>query len=290
MVNARLLYVHVAKCRQCHDYRAYRDKRVLQHKFGLDLNFWKRTQKIRNDLQTTNNKQIVIPINKNKTNIWSTQMRDLLTLRRSATLFMLALVLMAGIATTRNVLAEACCGETFPLMFSPAPNRLGASPLAGATISGSTHIFASPPFPFSSIRKVDFWIDQTVFSGTTRYSRENAAPYDLNGTNEVTAISFDTTTLSDGPHTITHRVIFTDSKRVLISTNFNVQNGPTTLPEPFEFGVSETPDRAFIFFRSRSMTYRSIWNVLKVKGEPEPISDISSRPSARRVSGVTRYG
>ncbi|MCB2170018.1 MAG: fibronectin type III domain-containing protein, partial [Deltaproteobacteria bacterium] len=90
-----------------------------------------------------------------------------------------------------NATSSEPATEDYRLSLSANSNRSNAVQLNDQTISGNVYIFIEP----------EAYISQVVFSidGTT-HNTENYAPYDL-------GLPFDTTTLSNGTHTISARII-----------------------------------------------------------------------------------
>jgi len=141
--------------------------------------------------------------------------------------------------------AQQAPGEIFNIGYSTSPDRSGGVILNGATVSGDIHVFTTPLAPASGIVKVKWYMDSTITQGNL-LSSDSTAPYDFVGGNG-TALPLDTTTLADGLHTISAKIVFDGSTRVRqdITVSFTVDN--TSVPPPvtgdWEFGVAELPDR-----------------------------------------------
>jgi hypothetical protein len=125
-------------------------------------------------------------------------------------------------------------GAAVSLMVSGAQNRGGASALDGSTLSGDAYVFVSGDD-----------VDRVVFSldGATKQT-ENGAPWDFAGTaNNGTANAWDTSTVSDGSHTIAAQVWFNNGSSSNVAASFEVAQGaggePTATPT-----VTETPQEA----------------------------------------------
>jgi len=90
---------------------------------------------------------------------------------------------------------------TYELLQSPGANRVGAAPIAdGVLVSGGIYVFTGPD---SGVQEVRFFLDNPAGTGTP-FRTETAGPFDLAGTAaNLDSLPFDTTTLADGPHSIT---------------------------------------------------------------------------------------
>ncbi|MBC8121307.1 MAG: hypothetical protein H7Y22_05640, partial [Gemmatimonadaceae bacterium] len=86
------------------------------------------------------------------------------------------------------------------LQLSPSPNRTNPTPLAGETVSGNIYVFASGKDP--DFLRVKFYLDDTTRSGAP-IQLELATPFDFASGTVSTAYAFDTSTLTNGEHTIT---------------------------------------------------------------------------------------
>lgn len=117
-------------------------------------------------------------------------------------------------------------GSTAPysMQLSTSPDRSNAVEFDGQTVNGSIYVFTTPTVGVSEVR---FYLDNTAATGTPT-KRERGAPFDLAGSNQDgTAKPYDTTHLSDGPHTMTAAIV-TGSGTVVITRSFSVNNG--TIP------------------------------------------------------------
>ena len=102
----------------------------------------------------------------------------------------------------------------YRLLISTRSDRSNAESLSGQTISGDVYIFLDP----------EAYVSQAVFSidGQT-HNTENYAPYDL-GT------PFDSSTLSNGSHTISALVRLQDGSTTTLSDNISVLNESSPAP------------------------------------------------------------
>ena len=75
----------------------------------------------------------------------------------------------------------------------------------------------------SAVDQVQFYIDDTSLSGSP-IRIENNAPFDLGGTSRGNPNAFDTNTLSDGAHTLSLRILFSDGSAGTGTVSFNVDN------------------------------------------------------------------
>ena len=140
-----------------------------------------------------------------------------------------------------SLMVTAQNSGTYQILVSNNNDRSSADTLVGTTLSGNTHIFVSPE---TDIKQVQFFLNKPTTTAPTQ--TENKAPYDLAGTlSNSNAISYDTTTLPDGSHTLVARIVKNDLSEELITSNFDVsnsQNGfllsPSTISEEAIVGSS----------------------------------------------------
>jgi hypothetical protein len=109
----------------------------------------------------------------------------------------------------------------YDLLVSTSSNRSSPVPLAGQTVSGKIYAFTTPDT--ADIDQVRFYLDNPSATGTPRRT-ENNAPYDFAGGTTTVAASFDTTTIADGPHTITAAIDFLNGTTQVVSASFTVRN------------------------------------------------------------------
>jgi hypothetical protein len=126
---------------------------------------------------------------------------------------------------------------SYRLMTSSSPDRSDAVALDDRSVQGTIHVFVLPEAGASRVR---FYLDDPNRTGTPRKS-EGSAPWDFAGTSaNGTAIPFDTTTIADGPHSITAAVDLTAGGTEVVTSNFRVANtGPSLAASPASlmFGV-----------------------------------------------------
>jgi hypothetical protein len=108
------------------------------------------------------------------------------------------------------------------LVFSTASDRSGPLPLDEATLAGSVHVFADPA---DDVTQVSYWIDDPTMTGPADRV-DDTAPFDLIGGTAQTADPWDTTTLSEGEHTVTILAELTDQTTADITATFTVDNQP----------------------------------------------------------------
>jgi Bacterial Ig domain len=119
--------------------------------------------------------------------------------------------------------ATASSAVTVSNSTAPPPVTVSSSVPNGATLSGAVTWTASPSG--ATISKVDFLVDGNV------KSTDSTSPYQYNGTGGT----LDTTTLSNGGHTLAVKATATDSRTASASSSVTVSNSttpppPTTLP------------------------------------------------------------
>ena len=141
------------------------------------------------------------------------------------------LVLLAG--------ASPSPAATFDLLTSASPDRSAPATLHGHTARGSIHVFAAPDSGASLVR---FWLDDPAMSRSPRKT-EKTAPWDFAGSaKDDSALPFDTTTIADGPHTITAAVTLSGGGSEVIHASFTVANDAprlTAAPAALSFTVDE---------------------------------------------------
>lgn len=109
------------------------------------------------------------------------------------------------------------------VMYSTSANRSSPDPLEAATVDGDVYVFV-PDEP--DIDGVEFWVDDPLMAGSP-VRVDTAAPWDLVGGDVSTADPFDTTTLTEGGHTLT-AVVDVDGTPVQLDVAFTVDNLPNT--------------------------------------------------------------
>lgn len=136
------------------------------------------------------------------------------------------------IVSTTNAAAEADITPPPPppipdptqaLVYSTTSNRSPSFDLDGATVAGNIYVFSVPNAP---VTKVEFRLDGVLTMTDTN------APYDFKG-GTTTAIAWDTTTASEGAHTITATWYYTAGGTVINSATLTVDNvAPPPPPTP----------------------------------------------------------
>ncbi len=118
----------------------------------------------------------------------------------------------------------AAGGGGFALQVSPAANRSGATPLAGVSLSGDRFVFLTPE---AGVTSVSFYLDNPAATGTPARV-ENGAPFDFKGGTAAAALRWDTSTVPDGPHTITAKVTHAGGT-VTVTSTFGIANSAPRL-------------------------------------------------------------
>ena len=109
------------------------------------------------------------------------------------------------------------------IVYSAAPDRLGAQLLDQAVLSGDVYIHYEPLDP-SLVDNVEFYVDGSL------ESKDKDAPYDLAGSNALGAKPYDTATkLADGNHTMEVMVHTTGGGTAAHTAQFSVRNTAQTL-------------------------------------------------------------
>jgi len=103
---------------------------------------------------------------------------------------------------------------------SASADRTPASLLDGQAIDGNVFIFVAPE---AGVTRVSFHLDDPLAIGAP-FRVEKSAPFDLAGGTASAASPFDSTSLADGPHSITAHIDFTGGVQEIRTANFNVAN------------------------------------------------------------------
>lgn len=105
-------------------------------------------------------------------------------------------------------------GEDYSFMVSTSPDRSGAIPFDGATVTGSIYAFVTP--------ETDV-VDTTYFLDGAQIGRDRRAPFDMAGTNQDgTARPYNTVRLSDGVHTFSVDIDLLDGSTVTLTATVTV--------------------------------------------------------------------
>jgi hypothetical protein len=133
----------------------------------------------------------------------------------------------ATAAATATATATATGAPTptqtlYSLRISSSPSGSAASPFAGTTVSGGIYVLVLPE---SGVTQVRFFTDGLLVR------TESIAPFPLAGDNGGVLNPFDTTTLVNGPHTLTAQVDRSGGTDVL-TAGFTVANQGLPLPTP----------------------------------------------------------
>ena len=116
----------------------------------------------------------------------------------------------------------------FVLQSSLSPDRSAPTPLDGSTVKGSVYVFTAPE---TSVKKAEFWLDNTAMSGAAVHS-ETTGPFDYVGGSPAAATPWDTSVLSNGTHTITQQVTTTTNVVYVFTATFTVNNAVVPPPPP----------------------------------------------------------
>lgn len=122
------------------------------------------------------------------------------------------------------------------IVYSLSADRAGPEELRDAVVVGDLYAFVAPD---ADLTRVDFRLDDRDLSDPP-LKRENGAPFDFAGSNTKTGYAhpFDTTTLPDGPHTISATLTKGD-RTYTIHAGFEVRNdAPRVTLSPASVDVS----------------------------------------------------
>jgi hypothetical protein len=110
---------------------------------------------------------------------------------------------------------------SYELVASSAADRSAPTPLEGNTLSGDVYVFVRPDV---GVARVRFFVDDPSMSGTPSKVESNA-PWDLGGTApNGLALPFDTSRLSNGPHSLTVLIELVTGATETSTTGFSVAN------------------------------------------------------------------
>ena len=144
------------------------------------------------------------------------------TLRRkrgSAPVSRLALLLALLLPVWAGPGASQAAGS-YGLYMSWSSNRSDAVLLAGATVYDNIYVFTGPD---TAVYQVNFYLDDPNMAGPPRNVEKNA-PYDFAGGSVGEASAFNTTTVSEGAHTITAALKLTTGVTEVVHATFTVAN------------------------------------------------------------------
>ena len=116
----------------------------------------------------------------------------------------------------------------YVLQVSTSPDRSSPASLDGSTVQGSVYVFTAPE---TSVKRSDFWLDNTAMSGTPTHS-ESTGPFDFVGGSAAAATPWDTTALTNGTHTVTQQVTTTTNVVYVFTASFTVNNVAVPPPPP----------------------------------------------------------
>lgn len=111
--------------------------------------------------------------------------------------------------------------QPYYLVYSASWDRNGQNLLDGTVVSGNLYGRMLPES--GGITRVYYYLD----GSNSRFKSEASAPYDLNGGPSSSAVPYDTTQLSDGPHVIRAEVLLNSGELINFDTTIIVaNNGP----------------------------------------------------------------
>src|SRR3954452_21886046 len=116
----------------------------------------------------------------------------------------------------------------FVLQSSLSPDRSAPTSLDSSTVKGAVYVFTGPE---ASVKKAEFWLDDTAMSGAPVHS-ETTGPFDFVGGSPAAASPWDTSALTNGTHTITQQVTTTTNFVYVFTATFTVNNAVVPPPPP----------------------------------------------------------
>lgn len=117
-------------------------------------------------------------------------------------------------------LTYAATTSGYSLVFSTISNRSNPTSLAGQSVAGDIYVFITPD---ANVSQVQFYVDNPAQTGLP-YQTEMLAPYDLAGGSASNANPLNTATLSDGPHSITAKILLDSGVTEVTTVNISVVN------------------------------------------------------------------
>ena len=111
---------------------------------------------------------------------------------------------------------------TTDLVWSASSSRTAPADLAGATLSDEVYVFLDPAGR-TDIEEVFFWLDDPDRSGAPTQT-EASAPWDFQGGFATAAFAWSTSEVTDGDHSMTAEVHFTDGSSEAFTESFFVDN------------------------------------------------------------------
>lgn len=125
-----------------------------------------------------------------------------------------------GATAPGSAITAAGCPTGYTLFVSKYPNRARPISLDGRTLGSKVFVFVRPE---AGVREVRFWLDDPAMRTAPR-QREAKPPYDFRGGSLSLATAFDTTTVADGPHTITAAVTTTSGAVRVLTAAITIAN------------------------------------------------------------------
>lgn len=101
------------------------------------------------------------------------------------------------------------------------PDRIGSTDLAGATVAGNMYVFLGGDL--TGIQRVEFRVDNRAVN------TDRSAPWDLVGGNAGAAQPFDTRSLTDGAHSVSAIITFSNAQSATVTDSFVVNNTSAAL-------------------------------------------------------------
>jgi glucose/arabinose dehydrogenase len=137
-------------------------------------------------------------------------------------LFSAPFVMAVAVASLLLLLPSAGAQSTYQLQVSTSPDRSNPLSLHGYVASENIYVFTNTTS--AGVNQVRFYLDNPQMTGTP-YRIEAGAPHDLQGTNtNGTSKPLSTSTLSNGPHTVTAAIDLSAGGTQVVSATFTVNN------------------------------------------------------------------
>lgn len=111
-------------------------------------------------------------------------------------------------------------GVNYQLELSASPDRSNPVLLGGQRVSGDIYVFLTPD---TDILQVDFFVDDAGMSQPP-LTVNSTPPFDLADGTVNAANAFDTTTISEGSHTVTAQISLASGDTIVVTSSFVVDN------------------------------------------------------------------
>jgi len=178
------------------------------------------------------------------------------------------------------------CPQGYALFVSSYPTRVKPISLDGDTLGAKIFVFVRPE---GGVREVRFWLDDPTMR-TAPSQRETRTPYDFRGGSPSLATAFDTTTVADGPHTITAAVTTTSGAVRVLSAGITIANATCGGTGCDRGGREDTCDEPAGGAKQLAVTGRRLYAKAVLENAPEMDPTVGGiRVELRDADGARLY-